>query len=409
MHITIFTDTYLPKIDGIAISVERFCRLLSEQGHTFTICCPKYPKLGEVKTPSGVKIIRFKNASLPSYPDVKIVMPSKKKIRAAFKDPVPDLVHIQTPGLLGQFGITMAKHYGVPVIGTYHTMINEMGTYLNPLRLMKIDKLFTRVIKKKKNEQKLSKVERKKPKSLTNKLLMKITNKVYERGSCIISPTGLIRDELIRTGVSKPVEVLSNGIELDKFQHPGNKTPLKQPRLLHVGRLSFEKNVSVVLRAFVKILSKSPEARLSVIGDGPALPALKKEAETLDISGNVDFPGFIPNTELPGIYPQYDAFVTASTMETQGLVVLEAMACGLPVIGVNSYALPELIRPGENGYLLEPFDVDGIAQKTLDLLNDPDSMQSFSLASRKIAETHDVVECAKKLEAIYSKAAEQKY
>jgi glycosyltransferase involved in cell wall biosynthesis len=409
MHITIFTDTYLPKIDGIAISVERFCRLLSEKGHTFTICCPRYPELEDYKGTPSVKVIRFKNASLPSYPDVKIVMPSRKRIRAAFNDPKPDLVHIQTPGLLGQFGINAAKHYGVPVTGTYHTMINEMGTYLNPLRLLKMDKLFSKITEKSKQKKKLQKAERKKPKSLTNKILMKITNSVYERGSCILSPTELIRQELLRTGVKAPVEVVSNGIELDKFKFNPKSGNVESPRLLHVGRLSFEKNVSVVLRAFVQILKTKPKARLSVIGDGPALPALKTEAQKLEIDGNVDFPGFIANSELPGIYPQYDLFVTASTMETQGLVVLEAMACGLPVVGVNSYALPELIQNNVNGFLLEPFDIQGIATKVLQTLDDSALMEDFSKESRKLAESHDVHQCALKLEAIYEKVAGKKY
>ena len=164
MHITIFTDTYLPKIDGIAISVERFCRLLAEKGHTFTICCPKYPDLEDYKGTSAVKIIRFKNASLPSYPDVKVVMPSRKRIRAAFNDPKPDLVHIQTPGLLGQFGINAAKHYGVPVTGTYHTMINEMGTYLESAPLLKIDKLFSKLTLRKQEKEETPKSRKKKTK-----------------------------------------------------------------------------------------------------------------------------------------------------------------------------------------------------------------------------------------------------
>ena len=125
MNIAIFTDTFLPKIDGVAISVDHFCRYLSARGHKFIICCPKYGPDDIKVLGDDIEILRFKNAPLPSYPDIKVVLPSQKKIQKAVKGFKADLIHIQTPGLLGQYGVMASRMYDVPLVGTYHTLFEE--------------------------------------------------------------------------------------------------------------------------------------------------------------------------------------------------------------------------------------------------------------------------------------------
>ncbi len=409
MKIVVFTDTYLPKIDGVGISTEQFCRLLVEKGHEFIICAPEYgPDLDAAGIGPGMRGIRFPNRPLPSYPEVKVAGLSLRRIREAMSWK-PDLVHIQTPGLMGQYGIAAARLYSVPVVGTYHTMVNEVGMYISPYRLLKLDRLVEKVKGTFSRElsTELRKAEKSPRKSLSNRIILRITNELYNRCEVVISPTELIANELRGAGVRRPLEVVSNGLDFTQF-HGEELMPPDEgdpPRYLHVGRLSFEKNVDIVLWAFVRILRDQPRATLDVVGDGPALESLRAEAQRLGLTESVRFHGFVDRATLPGVYPRYHCFLTASTMETQGLVVLEALASGLPAVGVDAYALPELIRHGENGYLARPFDDEAIARWALDITSDAERYRSFSRRSLELAAGHDVHHSATLLESIYNRAA----
>lgn len=405
MNIAIFTDTFLPKIDGIAVSVDHFCRLLAEKGHSFTICCPKYSDKDGEEPDYGpaIQIYRFKNASLPSYPDVKVVLPSQKKIFKSVNDFKADIIHIQTPGLLGQYGVVASRMFGVPIIGTYHTLVSEQEAYLSFYRMLRVDKLLDLFLdnkKIKKRLQKLERIEEFATKKLKKALLWKLSNKIYEACHTIITPTEMIKNELLAHGVKKPISVISNGMDFSLFRNGRIKEEPQNrpPKLIHVGRISFEKNVEVVLRAFALLQDRLPGITLDVYGDGPALTSMKIEARNLT---DVKFHGFVSRDQLPDIYPNYDLFLTASTMETQGLVVLEAMASGLPCVGVDSFALPELIQEGRNGFVVPPYDHQLMADRAETILKDGRMFRSFSEQSLEIAHGHNILECADRLEQLY--------
>lgn len=404
MRIAIFSDTFLPKIDGVAISIYQFTNLLAEKGHKFIICAPKYKEESkDYELHPNIEVIRFKNAPLPSYPDVKIVLPSRNKIKKAIKEFGAEIIHLHTPGLLGQYALFASKYYKVPMIGTYHTLISEQEMYLSLYRLLNMDKLMDYLFLGKKIKKNLEKLEQKATSAIKKALIWKYSNIFYETCNVIISPTELIRQELLNKGVKKPIEVISNGIDFSMFSGVPKQHPNSPPRLLHVGRISFEKNCDVVLKAFSEIKKEIPDSKLEIYGDGPALQSLKIEAKMLGIFDSVIFHGFVNRTELAKIYPLYDIFLTASTMETQGLVVLEAMSCGLPCVGVNSFALPELIQNDINGYTVNPGDYHTIAKKTIEILKDKEKYRKFSKNSIEIAKTHDIHECANKLEELYEK------
>lgn len=406
MNIAIFTDTFLPKIDGVAISVDHFCRYLSARGHKFVICCPKYGSDDIKILGDDIEVIRFKNAPLPSYPDIKVVLPSQKKIQRAVKDFKADLIHIQTPGLLGQYGVMASRMYDVPLVGTYHTLVSEQETYISLYRLLKLDRLMSYFQNNKKIKKRLDKIERKDSKSLKKALIWKLTNSLYETAEIIISPSHLIREELIEHGVKKPVEVVSNGMDLKVFKGEVKEFSGKAPRFLHVGRISYEKNCEVIIKAFALILETYPNATMDIVGDGPALAAMKIEARQHDVYDKINFPGFVSHDSLPELYPKYDLFMTASTMETQGLVVLEAMACGLPCVGVDAFALPELIQDGRNGFIVEPGHHIDMAERVVGLLQNQEQYRKFSDQSLAIASEHDIGACAIKLENTYKQAIE---
>lgn len=403
MRIAIFTDSFFPKIDGIAVSVQNFCEKLEERGHRFIICCPAYGDDDTDRIGEKIRVERFKSVALPSYPEMRIVVPGKTKLHRVIKDFKPDLIHIQTPGFMGQYGVAAGKIYSIPVIGTYHTMMSEVGMYVNPLRLLKLDKLLSRFRRRKKIASKLGKLTRKKPGSLGGKLLYKLANRLYEKCAIVISPSEIIKQQLVGQKIQVPVTVVSNGIDLKLFKGSERLFPGDQPRLLHVGRLAPEKNTEEVIRAFVLIKRELPLARLTVVGDGPVLTELKREASELGVADSINFTGYKPRAELPQVYADHDLFITASAMETQGLVALEAIATGMPAIGVDAFALPELIQHGRNGYIAPPHSVPDIAAATVKLLKDQAAFENFSKEAILVAAEHSHDRCSDKLEKIYRK------
>ncbi|EQA37033.1 glycosyltransferase, group 1 family protein [Leptospira inadai serovar Lyme str. 10] len=409
MKILYFSDTFLPKVDGVAISMRNFAELLAERGHEFLICCPKYGDGDFDRMGDRIRIERFRSGYLPSYPDIKVVLPSPAKIKRIIKEFQPDLVHIHTPGLLGLYGINATERYGIPSIGTYHTLMSEQDMYLSLYRLLKLDKLFMKVgkLNKRLRIKDLIKFEKFDRFNIRKKIILKITNNLYDRCDLIISPSHLIKKQLEEFGIKKPVAVISNGLDLSEFKGQPKKLE-GSPKLLHVGRISYEKNCDVIINSFKLIKDSLPDASLTIVGDGPALASLKLQSEKLGIEKSVFFKGFIDRKDLPKEYPNYDLFLTASTMETQGLVILESIACGLPAVGVDSFAIPELIHNAKNGYIAKPFDVKDIAEKSVKILKDPELFAAFSIESIRIAQSHEIKACVDRMEDVYKAVAELK-
>jgi glycosyltransferase involved in cell wall biosynthesis len=171
--------------------------------------------------------------------------------------------------------------------------------------------------------------------------------------------------------------------------------------VLHVGRLSYEKNVDLLLRAFARVAGEHPIARLTIAGDGPDREALARLAGELELSERVRFTGFVPHEQLPALYQAADLFATGSTSETQGLVVLEAAACGLPVVAVDALALPEAVYHGVHGSLAPAGDEAALAQHLARLVADDSLRHRMGAASCRLAERHSLERIAAQYEQLY--------
>jgi 1,2-diacylglycerol 3-alpha-glucosyltransferase len=402
MRVMYFSDTFLPKVDGVALSIKNFSERLSLKGHEFLIACPKYGEDDFSRINDKIQVERFTSGSLPSYPDIKVVLPNPEKIKKLVKDFKPDIVHIHTPGLLGQYAISASEKYGIPSIGTYHTLMAEQNTYVSFYRLLKLDKLFMKINKFNKalSFKDLLKFQKSDTFNLRKKIILKLCNNLYERCDLIISPSHLLKEQLLEYGIDKPITVVSNGMDLSRFKGE-IKSVSEAPKILHVGRISYEKNCDVILNSFKFIHEKIPKATLTIIGEGPAISSLKVQAEKLGLSNEITFKGFIDNSKLHEVYPEYDLFLTASTMETQGLVILEAISCGLPAVGVKSFAIPELIQENRNGFCAEAFDVVGIANKAIEILTNKELYKKFSENSLSVSKTHEINGCVEQMEQVY--------
>jgi glycosyltransferase involved in cell wall biosynthesis len=414
MKIAYFTDAYLPNINGVSFSVDVFSRILSAENE-IEIYAPAYKDAGKTEQKGKVTVRRYYSVPIPTYKDTHLTLPDVVKIYNQIEEFNPDVVHIQTPGTLGLIGILVAKALRKPVVGTYHTLISEVLVYASIRRsldkyLQAIDKVALGVgtdlafLLKQKNE---GAADEKKKESIPQRITWSLVNRVYGYCDIVICPSEAIKRELTKRGVKRRIEVVSNGVDLKLF--PMRKDYRSTGKIIHVGRLGFEKNIDVVIKAVAKVMKFYPKTKLVIAGDGPARKDLEKLAVSLGIAKNVNFLGMVKRDRLSKVYLDGDVFVTASTMETQGMVVLEAMSSGMPVVGVKKYALPDLVKDGVNGYVTRPGSDKSMADKIRTILDDHDLLKKMGNQSRKIAEKHEVGEMSKRLFELYEEALLLKY
>jgi len=208
-----------------------------------------------------------------------------------------------------------------------------------------------------------------------------------------------MKKTLKKQGVKTEVEVLSNGIDYDLFK---KKTDYRiTNKMIHMGRLGHEKSVDVVIKAFAIALKENPDLRLDILGDGPAKKTLQNLTKNIGLSKQIRFGGAYDINKVSKLLCHYDFFVTASTIETQGIVILEAMASGLPVLGVNKLAVPEVIHDKKNGYISKPFNPQGMAKNMLKIIESEERLRTFGKKSLVIARSHEIYKCKDRLAHFY--------
>jgi glycosyltransferase involved in cell wall biosynthesis len=415
MKIAIFTDTYLPNSGGVVRSLVNSTNLLTLKNHEVLIFAPSAKGYRD-QPQENVKVYRFSSIPLPTYKCFRIAFPSIIKTIKILRTEDPDIIHVLDPATIGIVGIICGKLLRLPVAGTFHTLFTETLTYISPYRLLGIDKLLTyyqtKVINqdnivdlKKDTQRKLGQIAKRINKfadidiikdskvkygnsdteGLHKKIIWKIINWVYNKCILVTAPSESIIEELKKKGVKSKIIYLSNGIDIDKFAFK-KEYRKNSYKILHIGRLGFEKNVEVIIKAMPSILGVFPNAKLTIVGSGPALLSLVILTKKLKLNDNVVFSGYIPNNELPDMIRDHDIFVTASTMETQGLVILESMSCGLPVVGVDKYAIPDLVK------------------NVTKLLKNRELIEEYGMNSARIAKEHALEIVNEELENAYKLA-----
>jgi glycosyltransferase involved in cell wall biosynthesis len=377
MNIAMFSDSFYPKVDGLTITLLNFIRLLSEKGHKIKLYIPSYGDEKLKNLHENVSLERHISFALIGYPDFRLAMPVPQKISESLKIFKPDIIHFHTPGTLGIIGINFAERHKIPLIGTYHTYLPGFLICISPIK----------------------KIDKSDKKYLSKKIVWKLSNRLYNKCDLVTVPSESMKEVLEENGLKTRIIPLSNGLNMDDFSSKkryGNKC-----RLLHVGRMSYEKSVDVIIKS-VGILSKEfPDISLSLVGDGPALKSLKLLTEELGIEKNIHFLGFVEHSKLNEVYKEHDIFIIASTIETQGVVILEAMASGLPIIGVNKLAIPDCVKNNINGYITSPFNETEMAEKIKILYLDSKLRKDFGERSSEMVKEHDVKNTIEKLESIY--------
>lgn len=353
-----FTDSYLPTRDGVVTSLLLTKRELERMGHTVYVFAP------DPADPSNREegVHYFRSIGFHRYSGYRIPLFPTDKCHILEGLDV-DLIHVH--GLMFQAvrGMLAGRALRKPVVLTFHTMVTEAARFYN----------FTPF-----------------PEWVIQLGMWTYLRTILHRAEVVIAPTVAIKNELKRYAPHiKRLEVIPTGVDLDRFNPRIDGSEVRRRYglegkkvILHLGRIAWEKNIDLVVRGFALLSAHEPEARLLLVGEGPAKEHVRGLVEELGIEERVIFTGFVPDPELPQFYAACDVLTLASKFETQGLVILEAMAVGKPVSGIRYRAVAELVREGENGELFEETPYSW-SQATLRLLRDPERYREGALAKAR--------------------------
>src|SRR3989338_1033300 len=383
MKIGFFSETYLPVIHGVTISIETFRKELESMGHKvyiYTLDIPGYKD----KTPN---VFRFKSIRIIKNPELRQLQPALhlKPVRASLEEIHKlklDIVHAHTPFSLGVLAKSVSKEQKIPMVYTHHTDYPEYIKFYwkDKIILPRLMKVYTRLFS-----------------NLSNG---------------IIAPSLKIKRYLRGYGVNKkiPIYVLQTGIDLNLFKKSPAAGFLVRRKLgispqakvlICVGRIGQEKNVEFIIRAFGEISKDREGIFLMMVGEGPFFESLKKIVKDSGLDKKVIFTGRISHDEIKDYYNAADLFVFASYTDTQGIVIIEAMACGLPVVALKDDAFSDMIADGKNSFMVNKQSEKIFAQKVNQLLGDKELYRKFSSAAIKQAAAFSKENMAKKLISVY--------
>ncbi len=377
MRIAFFTETYIPQVNGAVTSINAFTEELVKRGHSVDIFAPAPGS----SSWDGARIYRFKSITFFPYPEFRAALPSSRVYELVKKNKY-DVIQTHGPFALGYQGWKAGKKFKIPLFTTFHTPIADYIPYLvggkhSPLV------------------------------PLGKAIAWWYTRWYYNRFPVVFSPSNTIMDLLRNKGIKSRMELLRTGLKLEEFDRVKKdeqileRFGISRPYVIHSGRLSHEKNVDTVLNAFARIKDKY-DIDLVITSRGPLFNKLKETANKLGLDGRVHFTGFIEREDQMRLFKNALFGIIASDADTQGLVVLEEMACGIPVIGANALALPESIIPGKTGLLFKVYDDRDLARKIAWMVENNRDRKKMGKNARKFAEENTIQVWTDRLIEYYS-------
>lgn len=364
MRIALFTETFLPKVDGIVTRLRHTVEHLQRNGNQVLVVAPD----GGITEYKGARVYGVSGFPLPLYPELKLALP-RPSIGVTLEKFQPDLIHVVNPAVLGLGGLYYAKMMQIPLVASYHTHLPQ---YLHHYGLGMLEGVMWELIKASHNQAQLN----------------------------LCTSTAMM-EQLTAHGVER-VDLWQRGVDTETF-HPElaseeMRSHLSQghpesPLLLYVGRLGAEKEIERIK----PVLESIPNARLALVGDGPNRSALEKH-----FAGTpTHFVGYLTGKELGSAFASSDAFIFPSRTETLGLVLLEAMAAGCPVVAARSGGIPDIVTDGVNGYLFDPADEQGAIAATMRLLEKKQERETLRQNARAEAERWSWAAATRQLQNYY--------
>jgi 1,2-diacylglycerol 3-alpha-glucosyltransferase len=373
LNIAIFSDSALPILNGVSVSIDALMDGLRERGHSVHLFTSGYPGHHD-HDPNTHRFFALYTPFAKGYP---LSLPPFYPLLPEFRAHKFDLIHTHTPFTVGFVGLRWAESHGIPIVSTYHTIYDKYTHYipLFPNRFLRYKSA-------------------------------KHTNYYYNRVQHVITPSKFSKEWLSRHQINRPISVIPTGVP-DPIVTPKDiaRSILKsnQDRViaLYCGRLAVEKNIDVIIQAIARLIPQNPNLQLWIVGDGPARETYRKLARDLGIGDNVKFWGFIERDQLGTYYSAADLFIFASQTETQGLVIQEAMSYGLPCALVGGGGADDTVINGENGIITpsSPIELASAAQK---IISDSHFAQRLSACALATYREHTISRMVDRVINVYN-------
>lgn len=393
MKIAIFSDTFYPNLGGLEDSTMLLAQALGRKGHLVDLYVPKFVTLDfkrrglgekEIELGPNVRIHRIFSLPLPGPIPGRLVIPigqayfSCKKIK-------PDIIHLQTMFGAGLEAVFTSYWLKIPLIGTNHSIAAEFGIYLPQIK-----NVFAQVVGW-------------------------YDQWFYNHCDFVTAPSQIVLTVMSKYGFHKPNQPISNIIDVQTFSpvvssvEKINKKSVfnlsDRPVISFAGRFALEKRVPFLFQALAIVKEKKPNVVLALAGHGPERALWDKEIENLKLTNNVNFVGSLSKIKLAELFQASDIFVIASAIESQSMVALQAMACGIPIVGVRGRALPEYVKDG-CGFLVPVEDYRAMADSIVEILDGTSKGAEMGQAGRLVAEKYSEQIIAQEWENVYKKAVE---
>ena len=389
MRIAYLAQSYPPMVSGAAIVAEQLAKELAKRGHQILVIAASDRDQPYITLQKNLTVLRLRSTHNPLRVGQRFLLFPRRAILQALDEFQPDVIHSHEPLQMSWLGLTYARRAWIPITLTVHQLPGSVASYL--------------------------------PESLRpiiEKSLWGYARWLLRRFTSVITPTKSI-STFIHQMTGLDVNVISCGLDMQIF-HPllcaddGLVTrqkwnlPPRVPIILHVGRLDTDKHADRLIHATAQTLRQT-SAHLVMVGDGREKKHLIRLCQGLGIEERVHFIGYVSTEQgLPELYRMANVFVTASEIETQGIVLLEAAASGLPLVAVNATCIPEIVHDGANGFLSRVGDAHAMSTSLISILNDPKLAASMGKVSRALAEGHPNQETFDGHERIYQKMIREK-
>jgi 1,2-diacylglycerol 3-alpha-glucosyltransferase len=380
MKIAIFTEVYRPIVNGVVRSIDSLAEQLRVLGHDVFTFAPHIPKGAE----RAGQVFRMPSLPLPARTEYRLTLPLvARRNKARFLSRC-DIIHSHSLFITGWMASYYArKRFRVPLVYTYHTMLDSYAHY-SPLG-----------------------------QKITSQLTRELTRTYANAANAVIVPTKTVAGELRKQGVTAPICIVPTGVDIEAFRHldPSVGHALRDklgirrnaPLLLLVSRLAHEKNVPFAIESLARLRRRLPDAELVLVGGGPATQQLKEQARAAGVGGSVHFVGVVEHSEIPAFYAAADVFVFPSVSETQGLVLAEAFAAGVPVVALDNPQTRDVFGEHLAGEIVN--DTDSMANAAYDILVNRERRALAMTHARTAAAAFDLRATAGRVLAIYEAVA----
>jgi glycosyltransferase involved in cell wall biosynthesis len=369
-------------MNGVVVSIETFRKELIKRGHRVFVIAPKpYDKNYHEEDPYVFRVPSITTIFKKDYP---FGLPYFTEIPKIIPDMHLDIIHVQHSHMVGRFGRRLAKKYKIPTIYTYHTLLAEYAHY-SPIF-----------------------------QGLVEKILISESTNFANTIDQVIAPSQTIKDLIIGYGVKTPIEVLATGIPIKEYGHSDQKEIRKKYQidpnskiLIYVGRLAEEKNISFLLKAYQKIHLKFPATHLILVGGGEDEKSIKNLAKDLKLE-NITWTEALPKPETNKVFGAGDIFLMPSLTDTQAIVVVEAMASGLPCVVIDKFGPAEIVEEEKSGFKIKVGDINSFVDTTVKLLKDNMLRNEMSKNAVMRAKEYDSGKQTEKLLKLYERVINNK-